>query len=148
MEHFEAALLDAIRHRQPREPVLTAFGCFLTEGSLSIAARDHQLVAVAARMIPANPALRTRELEIIDSYTQALADVIAEETGAAPGDIEAWVAANALMGIHRAILDSVRRAAIEGHVADLAGKVVSQVERGLARLRRGLGDYAIRPQAS
>jgi AcrR family transcriptional regulator len=149
MEDFEAALLDAIRHRQPGEPVLTAFGRFLTESSLVIAARGNQVVAMAAHMIAASPALRAREREIIESYTQALADVIAEETGAALGDIEPWVAANALMGIHRAILDSARRAAIDRHAGlDIADEVVSQAERGLARLRRGLGDYAIRSQAS
>jgi AcrR family transcriptional regulator len=149
MEDFEAALLGAIRHRQPGEPVLTAFGRFFSENSSAIATRANQVVAAAARMIAASPALRAREREIIDSYTQSLADVIAQETGAAPGDTEPWVAANALMGIHRAMLDSARRAALDGHAGlALASEVVSQAERGLARLGRGLGDYAIKPRAS
>jgi AcrR family transcriptional regulator len=147
MERYEAALLEAIRHRQPGESVLTAFGRFVVERSVRLTA-EHvgEIIATAARMITASPALQTREREIIARYTQSLATLIAQETGAEPDDVEPWVAANALMGVHRALLDDARRRVLAGRRSPrLAAEVRSQAERALARLERGLGAYAIKP---
>jgi len=145
MEDYETALLQAVRQRQPGEPVLTAFRRFVIERSPALAAAHaSNIVTTTARMIAASAALRAREREIIDSYTQSLAEAIAEETGKPPDDSEAWVAANALMGVHRAMLSHARRRALDGPSGDdLAAEIRSQAERALSRLGRGLGDYAI-----
>jgi hypothetical protein len=60
-----------------------------------------------------------------------------------PEDLEPWVVANALMGVHLAILDSVRRRALDGQPnPGLARDVRFQAERTLALLETGLGSYA------
>jgi len=43
-----------------------------------------------------------------------LAVVIAEETRARPSDVQPWVAANALIGLHRSVIDYVRRETLTG----------------------------------
>jgi AcrR family transcriptional regulator len=148
MESYEAELLTAIRDRRPGESVLAAFGRFVIERSSRLADADaRQVITTSARMIGASPALQTRERDIIASYTQSLAALIAEQTDAAPDDIEPWVAANAIMGVHQALLDNVRRRALGGHPdPDLAAAAArAQAQRALARLQRGLADYAVRP---
>src|SRR6266545_4820238 len=92
MESYEAALLEAIRRRQPGESVLTAFGRFVVERSVRLTADNvGEIIATAARMITASPALQTREREIIARYTHSLATLIGEETGAGPDDVEPGV---------------------------------------------------------
>jgi AcrR family transcriptional regulator len=150
METYEAELLTTIRDRGPGESVLAAFGRFVTERSSRLAdANARQVVAASANVIGASPALQTRERDIIASYTQSLSTLIAEETDAAPDGIEPWVAANAIMGVHQALLDNVRRRALGGHPdPDLAAAARAQAQRALARLERGLADYAVRPRGN
>src|SRR5205823_4387280 len=98
MESFEADLLGAVRDREPGESVLEAFGRFLLTqrgllGKHDAEARE-QLTAIT-RMITESPALLAREEQVLAGYTGSLAAVIAEETGARPGDIEPRVAATA-----------------------------------------------------
>jgi hypothetical protein len=54
--------------------------------------------------------------------------------------IEPWVTANALMGVHRALVDFARQRILAGarHPA-LADEVRSEADRALALLKRGLG---------
>ena len=107
LESFEAELLDAIRERSPGEPALAAFGRFVRRARGSLAEPDPQArerLAAVTRMIAASPALRAREQRIYESYTDALAALLAQETGARTGDLEPWVAANAMMGVHRSLV--------------------------------------------
>ena len=97
------------------------------------------------RMITESPALLARERDIFERYTRSLAALLAEETGAAADDAEPWVAANALIGVHRALLDHVRRRIVAGTPnARINRELRSQAERALATLEHGLGSYAIR----
>src|SRR6266487_5871940 len=87
-EAFEEALLAAIRERPAEESVLDAFGRFILERSREGASRDlGERVATTARIISGSPALLARERRIVAEYAEALAGLIAEETGAAPDDI-------------------------------------------------------------
>jgi len=79
-----------------------------------LSSRDGEFLATMARMITASPALLARERQVFAEHTAELAAVLAEQTHAEPEDLEPWVVANALMGVHRAILDSVRRRALDG----------------------------------
>ena len=89
-------------------------------------------------MIAASPALLAREQQIFQRYTASLAGAIAKETGA---DVEAWIVANALIGVHRALLDYVRRGVIAGRTnAALARGVRAQAKRAQALLEQGLDD--------
>jgi hypothetical protein len=96
-------------------------------------------------MIAESPALLEREQQIFQRYTRSLADLIAGELGAEPGDLEPWVAANALMGVHRALVDHARaRVLDDARNPDLAADVLEKGARALATLDEGLGTYAVR----
>lgn len=47
-----------------------------------------------------SPTLQARERLVFDRHTQGLAELLAEESGARPHDVEPWVVANALMGVN------------------------------------------------
>ena len=145
---FEEQLLGAIADRPPGEPALTAFARFLLAqrgllGRADPAARD-QLVAIA-RMIAQSPALLAREQQIFAGYTASLAALLAEEQGAPADDVEPRVAANAMMGVHRALVDYTRRRVVEGARAPrLERDVRAQAGRAIALLQRGLDGYAVK----
>jgi AcrR family transcriptional regulator len=152
MESFEEELLATIREREPGEPVLAAFRRFVLVprgllGRYDAEARER--LADATRMIVASPALLAREQQIFAGYTASLAALIAEEAGAQAGAIEPWVAANAMMGVHRALVDHARRRVVEGvRHPRLAREVRAEAERALALLEDGLGRYAVREPGS
>jgi AcrR family transcriptional regulator len=149
MESFEAALLGAIRDRDPGESVVAAFRRFALEPRGLLAERDPQAreeLAAITRMIASSPALRAREQQVYARYTESLATLLAEEAG---GTIEPWVAANAMMGVHRALVDYTRERVIAGERSPrLARDVRAQGERALALLESGLGGYAVRARAA
>jgi AcrR family transcriptional regulator len=149
LEVFEQNLLSAIGKREAGESVLDAFARFVLQPRGLLAARADdaaadRLVAIT-RVIEQSPALLAREQRIFAGYTDSLAALIAEETRARTGAIEPWVAANALMGVHRALVDYARRQIVAGaRNPQLARNVRAQGKRALARLEAGLGDYAVK----
>jgi AcrR family transcriptional regulator len=148
LESFEDELLAAVRDRAPGESALKAFARFVLEprGLLAGKNADEELLAIT-RMIAESPALLAREEEIFLRYTRSLASLLAEETGTRPDDVEPWVAANALMGVHRGLIAYVRLQVLAGRRNPrLSRDVRSQGERALALLQSGLGRYAIKPR--
>jgi len=149
LEAFEEELLGSIRDRAPGESALAAFSRFVTTPRGLLDAKDPdaaERLAQITRVICESPALLAREQRIFAGYTDSLAALIAEETSAKPGDIEPWVAANALMGVHRALVGHTRRLIMEGvRNPALARDVRAQGRRAVAALERGLGDYAVKP---
>jgi AcrR family transcriptional regulator len=140
LESFEAELLATIRDRAPGESVLAAFGRFVRAprgmlGNPDAQARER--LAALTRMIVESPSLLAREQQIFAGYTRDLADLLG-------GDIAAQVAANAMMGVHRALVDFTRARVVEGgrHPA-LADEVRAQADAALGLLERGLGDYGV-----
>ena len=96
-------------------------------------------------MITESPALLARERQVFARYADSLAALIAEETSAAPNDVAPRAVANALLGLHRALIDYVRERALAGAPASqLAREVRTQAKRAFAQLERGLGDYAVK----
>jgi len=148
LESFEDELLETIRSREAGESVLDAFGRFVRQprgmlGQYDRKAREQ--LAALTRMIVASPSLIAREQQIFEGYTASLAALIADETGAGPDDVEPWVAANAMMGVHRRLIDYTRGRIVAGaRHPELAADVLDQAERGLALVAEGLGAYAIR----
>lgn len=143
LESFEEELLAAVRDRPRGESVAAAFVRFVSRPRGLLAEKDakEQLRAVTA-MIAASPALLAREQQVFERYTASLADTITEETGA---EVEAWIVANALIGVHRALLDYVRRGVIAGRSNQaIARGVRAQAQRALALLERGLADFAVK----
>ena len=141
MEFFEEQLVAAVEQRSPQESALAAFGRTVLAGIDQLSARA-DMIAKAAMLIRASPALQAREGEITASYTARLAGVFTAETGSPADDIEAWTAASALMAIHRGLLEHVRNAVLAGRRgAQLTQDAVAQARRALARLESGLAGY-------
>lgn len=149
MESFEDELLETIRAREPGESVVDAFGRFVSAPRGLIAATDpeaRERLEAITRMISESPALLAREERIYAHYTASLAHLIADEAGAGDGDIAPWVAANAMMGIHRALVAYTRRRIVAGAQGpQLARDVGMQAKQALGLLEEGLGDLARRP---
>jgi AcrR family transcriptional regulator len=148
MEAFEDELLAAIRDRPAGESILAAFSRFvlLPRGLLAETDRESaaRLVAIS-RVISESPALLARERQIYARYTDSLAELIAGETGADRGDAEPWVVANALIGVHRALIEFVRRRVLNGRRSPrLAHEVRAEGERALGLLKGGLGAYGVK----
>jgi len=145
---FEEELLATIRERDPGESALDAFGRFLLVQRGLLGRQDpeaRERLAMITRMIAESPALIAREQQIFARYTDSLAALLADELGADAADARPWVAANAMMGVHRAVVDYARRRVMEGarHPA-LSREVRRRAEQALAQLRDGLSDYAVK----
>jgi AcrR family transcriptional regulator len=145
LEAFEEKMLAAVRDRAEGESITAAFAHFISTPRGMLASRDPKEVeelAGISRMIAASPALLARERQIFDAYTDSLAGLIAEETGAAPDSTEPWVVANALLGIHRASVDHARRRIAAGvRNPGLTRSVRRQITQALDALNAGLADY-------
>jgi AcrR family transcriptional regulator len=146
---FEEELLAAVRERPPGEPVLGAFGRFMLAPRGLLARTDpeaREALAAVTRMIAASPALLAREQQVFAGYTDSLARLIAEEQGADAADPRPWVAANAMIGAHRALVHHARQRVVAGagHQA-LARDVRRRGEQALVLLEQGLGGYAAKP---
>ncbi len=153
LEAFGGRLIDAIRAREVGEPVLVAFRGFLddTGGLLArIRAGDAdapQRARTVNRVIGDSPALQARERQALARTTDSLAGLLAEETGTDRDDIHAYVAANALMGVHRALVDYVRRRVLaDDNLTELDTDVRNLSAEAFALLERGLGGYAPKPR--
>jgi AcrR family transcriptional regulator len=150
MEAFEQALLDAVRNRPPGQSALEAYADFVfsIRGLMADVAAGEQ-IAAWARLVLESPALVSREHQVFAHHTGALARLLAEETRAGPDDLTPWVAANTLIGLHRALLEYVRRQALAGRSNPALSRAVRrQGKQALAVLERGLGDYAIKPEST
>ena len=140
LEAFEEQLLTAIRERPPGQSILAAFAAFLLDqrGVLAMNAPGGDREATSqvqtiTRVITESPALLARERQVFDQYERHLAALIAEDTGAEPGDVTCRVVANALLGLHRALIDHVRELALAG--APRRPHPTQRPQRGRARDR-------------
>src|SRR5690349_3382616 len=117
LESFEEELLDTLRERAAGESLLEAFGRFVRKPRGMLGRYDpetQERLAAVSRMIASSPSLLAREQQIFAGYTRSLAALIAEETGASTDDVEPWVAANAMMGVHRRLVDFARERIVAG----------------------------------
>ena len=137
LESFEEELLGTIRDRAPGEPVLAAFGRFVRAPRGMLGSHDpetRERLAALTRMIVSSPSLLAREQQIFEGYTRDLAELLG-------GDIQARVAAGAMIAVHRALVDFARERVLAGARDELAAEVGEQAEAALSLLERGLGDY-------
>ncbi len=146
MEFFEEHLIEAVRSRPPGESALKAFRRKLLASTERLESRQgSDAILQGAKTVPASRALVARERDIVDRYTQRLAELLAEETGADPEDVEPLSAASALMATHRALVRYVRSRVLAGARGKrLADEYRAQARRAFARLERGLAGYAVK----
>jgi AcrR family transcriptional regulator len=154
LETFEAGLVEAVAAREPGEPALAAIRRYLlaSDGLLTAAAAGDtdawQRLRTVNRVIADSRALQAREQQTLARSTNRLAELLAADTGAAADDVTARAAANALLGVQRALVDHVRRRVLaDDDPARLATDARDLGERAFALLERGLGDYAAKPPA-
>jgi AcrR family transcriptional regulator len=143
---MRAALLDAVRRRPAGESVAAAAGSFVVAAVSQLgspAAADG--VAEMARVIRGSRTLQAREREILGTLTDTLAEQITLETRASAGELEPWLAANAVLGLYSALLELARDRVLGGASGpELVAELRNRGRRGLALLQFGLAGYAKR----
>ena len=152
LEEFEEKLLAAVRDRKPGTSVLAAFRDFMLVErgvfDMKAAGGDDEAterVRTITRVITESPALLARERQVFNEYSSSLAALIAEETGAAAGDVLPAAAANALIGVHRSLIDYVRERTLTGaRASQISRGVRAQAKKAFAQLEEGLADFAVR----
>jgi AcrR family transcriptional regulator len=154
LESFWTRLAGAVSARPAGQPVLAAFqAALLADGGLLGALESGDQDALARlravnQIVAASPALLAREQQVMSQAASDLAARLATETGAAPDDPRPQVAANALLGVHRTLIDYVRRRVLAGErLAGLPADVRELSAAGFGLLERGLGDYPPGPAA-
>ena len=142
MEAFVDELLTAIRGRGEGESIVEAFGRFVLRPRGFLGSDDPEAtdgMRRVARVMTGSPALQARERQILDRYTSTMAARIGEERGMSAGDPEPWVMANALIGVHRALVSYTHRQALEGVPnRRIARNVLRHGKRALAILEQGI----------
>ncbi|MFD3748504.1 TetR/AcrR family transcriptional regulator [Nocardia sp. NPDC058633] len=138
-------LAAIVREREPGQSALAA----LRHAYLTAVAAHDQLIGFSgepfARMIADSPALTARVREFHDDRQTALANALASETGADPGDITPRVAAAQLAGVQRVLFDEITRRTLAGESAtEIAAVLTRDAEIAFDALEPSLGDYAVR----
>ncbi len=143
---MRAALLGAVRSRPAGESVSAAAGTFVVRAMSGLGAPEAAAgVAEMARVIRGSRTLQVREREILGELTTALAELIAEETQAEPGELAPWLAAHAVLSLYAALLELARDRVLAGVSGpELSAELRARGERGLALLQFGLAGYAKR----
>jgi AcrR family transcriptional regulator len=143
---MRAALLGAVRGRPAGESVSAAAGTFVVRAMSGLGAPEAAAgVAEMARVIRGSRTLQVREREILGELTTALAELIAEETQAEPGELAPWLAAHAVLSLYAALLELARDRVLAGVSGPaLSAELRARGERGLALLQFGLAGYAKR----
>jgi AcrR family transcriptional regulator len=129
-----AALVAAVRERRPGWSVFAA----LREVQAAQCARfADPRFAQFARIIEESPALRAKELEVMSDFADALAEALRTELRT--NELDARVAANALVGVHWQFFRNARRQALEGkHGPGAERKLRTELTRAYRLLENGL----------
>jgi AcrR family transcriptional regulator len=143
---MRAALLDAVRRRPSGESVSAAAGSFVVSAVSMLGSPEAaDGVARMARIVRGSRILQVREREILVELTDSLARLVAEETGATPGQVEPWLAAHAVLGLYASLLELARDRVLDGvEGQELTAELLYQGRRGLSLLQFGLAGYAKR----
>ena len=129
-----AALVAAIRDRRPDETMLDALRRLQIEQCPRLCSPGF---ATFARIIEESPALQAKELEIMATFVQVLAEAVETELGVDERD--ARIAAGLLVSVHRQFFRAARTQALAGkHGPAAVRRLRSDLERAYALLEHGL----------
>ena len=132
-----AELLAAVRYRTAGQSAVDAVGTFIAgRGEWAAGRRPAQPTGRFRQLIAGSTALQAQQRLMFAAFETALADVLAEETGAGRGAAEPFVAAVALVGVIRAAFE----ASPSGPAPDR-----DMATSALRLLADGLSGYAVRP---
>jgi AcrR family transcriptional regulator len=153
LEAFGQRMMEAVSSRAAGEPALSALRRFLLESGGLVAQVEAgdvealERLRTVNRVIAGSPALLARERQVIARYADSLAELLAEEAGVPADDVEIRVAANAMLGVHSALIDYTRRRVLADDRPERLAKDVGELgRRAFALLEHGLGDYAVKPR--
>jgi AcrR family transcriptional regulator len=100
-----------------------------------------------AATIEQSPALQARERRLVDDGEQRLAETLAAESGAPPGDPTARAVAAMLGGVLWLLVQELRAQLLAGAPPEEArAALLALGERGFALLEAGCRDYCVRPK--
>ncbi|GAA2250233.1 TetR family transcriptional regulator [Actinomadura luteofluorescens] len=145
-EVFVALLARTVAERKPGESALAA----LRRAFLEAVRRHDAVIGFSgpdfARMIIESPALVARLREFHEEREDALAAVLAEETGAGPGDALPRLAAAQLGGAHRVLFGEALRRTVRGETQEeIEAALAETAKTAFDLLEPSLGAYATRP---
>jgi AcrR family transcriptional regulator len=148
LQTFEADLLDVLRQRGSGESYVAAFRRFLGAQRGLLAREDPQAqkeLRTLIRTITSSPALLVREEQILAGYSRSLASLIARDTGARGDDVRPEVAASAMIGAHRVLIEYTRRRVLAGDDHKrIARGLRAQTEKALSLLDQGLAGLGVK----
>jgi AcrR family transcriptional regulator len=132
----EAALVDAVRSRQPGETIVSALRRMQVSECPRLCSPGF---AAFARIIEESAALQAKELAVMARFTDVLAEAIRDELGA--HELDAKIAANVLVSVHWQFFRNARAQALSGRSGPAAvRRLRSDLERAYGLLERGLGE--------
>ncbi|MEV4005671.1 TetR family transcriptional regulator [Actinomadura sp. NPDC049753] len=145
-EVFVASLARTVAERAPGESALAA----LRRGFLEAARRQDAVIGFSgppfARMVTESPALVARLREFHEEREEALAAVLAEETGAGPDDVLPRLVAAQLGGVHRVLFQEALRRNVRGETREeIEAALTESAKTAFDLLEPSLGSYATRP---
>lgn len=144
-EVFVSLLARTVADRAPGESALAA----LRRAFLRAVAEHDAVIGFSgpdfARMIVESPALVARLREFHEEREDALAAVLAEETGAGPDDVLPRLVAAQLGGVHRVLFQETLRRTLNGEThEEIAAALTESARTAFDLLEQSLGAYAIR----
>lgn len=132
-----AELLAAVRSRPAGQSAVDAVSTFIAgRGEWAAGRRPEQPTGRFRQLIADSTALQAQQRLMFAGFEAALADALADETGAGRGAVEPFVAAVALVGVIRAAFEVSPGG--PGPDRDMAAAA-------LRLLAAGLSGYAVRP---
>ncbi|GAA2088867.1 TetR/AcrR family transcriptional regulator [Actinomadura alba] len=147
-DQFVEGLARTVAEREPGESALAA----LRRAYLAAVARHDPVIGFSgadfARMVTSSQALLARLREFHEQREEALALVLAEESGTDTHDVRARTAAAQLGGAHRVLFNETLRRTLRGERdQEIAAALTAAVGTAFDLLEPALGDYAVRAAA-
>jgi AcrR family transcriptional regulator len=153
LDVFEEGLIAAVAGREPGGAVVGAVRRHLLSPNelLERIARGDtdalERLRTVHRIVVESPALQAREHALLARNAAALARLIIEESGPDADAVAAQAAAGAMIGVHRALIDLVRRRVLaDDRPRALGADIRAEGELAFDLLGRGLRDYALKTE--
>jgi AcrR family transcriptional regulator len=144
-----AALIEAIRARPPGASLVAPFRDATMAFIDTVESGEVESIVAVPRLVAQSRSLRDRLFIGWEQEAATLSPVIAEEAGAAEGDLVPAVVARTLAWTHRLVFRSAfqRLLAGEDH-REVAADLRAQSRRAYDQLERGLEGYGVRSSRS
>jgi AcrR family transcriptional regulator len=145
-EERRAALIEAIRSRPEGASIVEPFRTASLEFAERVEHDPVESIVAIPRLVAESRSLRDRLFLGWEQEAAALTPVIAEETGAAEGDLVPAVVARTLAWTHRLVFRSAFTRLLAGEDQHaVAADLRKQAHRAYETLEEGLAGYGVKP---